>query len=190
MDDRKTYLSVYTRCYTNKLTDGTKYKRIFNHYSFPYDHSFTYNGYFPLEKELELTGAHNQFKDRRSRFQSDTSILNKRKQISAKNNEIKYDKYLNRTHLDLLNEIITESKRKGMHVFFLISPRLRNYKEIHALANHLPDNNIIDISSVEDYPELYKVSNSFDGVHLNEKGAELYTTYIAEVLKHKDLLKK
>ena len=110
----------------------------------------------------------------------DTTVLNDRvnRRMFTENKYV-YSKYFNKAHFEKINKLINLAHEKGIELFFIIPPRLKRYEELFALKSALGDNKVIDLSSVQEYPALYKPENSFDIGHLNRKGAVLFSEYMA-----------
>lgn len=147
-----------------------------------YDVSFlgkNKDGFYPLEDEVtakgttELTARRDKFKPAELKDRAYKSALYYDK-ISEK-----YDKI----HLKKINQLIADSKIKGIQLIFLVSPRSTNQAIIN-LAHQIPSKNCIDLSNSKKYPEFYSMQNSFDIGHLNTEGSNIYTSKIfTEYLK-------
>ncbi|MEM9884820.1 MAG: hypothetical protein AAF849_02940 [Bacteroidota bacterium] len=78
----------------------------------------------------------------------------------------------------------TEYFSEETSVILLIPPRnpWNSIKQTTKLKHFLLKENVIifDFSSSDEYPDLYSYENSNDEVHLNLKGANLYTTEVAK----------
>ena len=76
--------------------------------------------------------------------------------------------------------------KKGKNVYFIISPR-QEYDDLYYLLSQKKklekEYAIIDFSNPADFPPLYTKEYSFDRVHLNKRGAELFTEELAEAVK-------
>lgn len=181
LNNRRYMIKAYSKSFVNKLLDFNKYKYAF----MPVNSDTTIigrRGFYSLNQQMNDIGGENALNKRLSDFMKDTTVLQERIEASIiERNNLK--KHLNKIHLDKLNEIINLSREKGIHIFFVIPPKLGNYKELYAIKENLPNENIIDISSAVDYPNLYKTKYTFDIGHLNEKGANLFTEYLANEIK-------
>lgn len=143
------------------------------------------NGYFPLELDLQTTidpnikehllERQNSFLENSDELQSrKKSILNQYNNISDSHDKI---------NLERINELIRISKEKGIHLFFVLSPR-RAAQDLINLSRLIPEANFIDMCDPSYYPELYKTEYSFDVGHLNTKGSQKYSVFLAsEMLK-------
>lgn len=120
------------------------------------------------------------------RFHNDTSVVTRRKEISAmqfakfESNPELLQTY-NTNYVHHLKEMISQAKSQGIHLIFLISPRVdkNQYNEIIPVFNQLPPSNRIEISDSRDYPELYLARYSTDETHLNKSGSVIYTKILA-----------
>ena len=83
-------------------------------------------------------------------------------------------------NLDKIQQITEESKHKGIHVFWVIPPRLVEYSEILPIADQLPPEHVIDVSDFNEYSEFYNIDYSHDRGHLNKKGAILFSEIVAQ----------
>ncbi len=89
--------------------------------------------------------------------------------------------YLNNFHLQRIKELIDASEQKGIHLIFLIPPRIAfQYGEALAITAELPTKNVIELGDSKKYPAFYQAELSSDDVHLNEAGARIFTKYLAE----------
>jgi hypothetical protein len=141
------------------------------------------DGFYPLSEHMNDLGGNNDYKKRLTTFIGDTTVLeemclNVKKAFSLTSNE----KYFNEVHFKKLNHLIKKSNKKGVHLVFIIPPRSVSYNELLAIKEKISRNHIIEIANPEKYPNLYKVEYSFDGGHLNKKGADLFSEYIAREL--------
>ncbi len=85
---------------------------------------------------------------------------------------------------EALNKMIIKAKENGIHLVFLLSPRIdyNQYNELIPLFNHIDEHHRIEISDARKYPQLYSAAYSFDDTHLNEEGADIYTAILARKL--------
>ncbi|MFC0876137.1 hypothetical protein ACE01N_06065 [Saccharicrinis sp. FJH2] len=144
-----------------------------------------YDGFFPLEDQLKI---HDRYYDhllkRVKRFnQSQIDLITRKKynsekyQVESKSSQILFKEY---------KRIVKLSNQKGVKVIFLIPPRLSKYQISgikQELANQHNDLSIIDLSSPERFPDLYKNDLSFDIGHLNNDGSKLMSLKLAAQLK-------
>ncbi|MBN2893184.1 MAG: hypothetical protein JXL97_15040, partial [Bacteroidales bacterium] len=180
-NNQKYMIKAYTKSFISKLFDIEKYK-----YALMQVNSDTSiigkQGYYSLNKQMNDIGDENGLSKRLTTFLKDTTVLQERIKLSINNLQF-YEHYLNEVHLHEIEKLIEKSKEKGIHLFFIIPPKLSDYKELRAIKEFLPKENIIDISDANDYPNLYKTEYTFDIGHLNEKGANLFTEYLADEIK-------
>lgn len=139
------------------------------------------NGFYPLEKAMNEHGVNNKYKKRWDEFHSDTLELENRIKAAKIDAETISPKALNKHHLKFLNSLITKSEQKGIHLIFVLSPRLKKdqYSELIPLSYALPQENIIQLYSYSRYNKFYLSDYSFDVGHLNTKGANLFTEHLA-----------
>ena len=137
------------------------------------------NGFFSLEDQMKVnTSYYNRAKE----FQSDTTILNARIESAAQIASIKKSNIeVNDIHYKSLLRLIDTSDRNGIHLFLIIPPRLSSstYKALIPICNALPDSNVIELAEYPKYKELYLVKNTFDAGHLNDEGADIFTSALA-----------
>ncbi|GLB50333.1 hypothetical protein [Neptunitalea lumnitzerae] len=140
------------------------------------------NGFDPLESKMSK--GNSALMKRWNDFRADTSALNDR--IKATLTPIAESKE-NTYHLNFLKNLINKSKAKGIQLIYILPPRLtlEHYKELVPICNKLPSNNIIKLNDYNKYRELYEVKYSFDIGHLNNEGANIFTTYLAEEITSK-----
>jgi hypothetical protein len=91
---------------------------------------------------------------------------------------------------EALNDFIEEAARKGVDVVFLSMPPFRSNLERY-VAGVLKQGHYINLADPDGYPSLYIPSMYFDNVHLNGKGAEETTRFLARfqldrILRSKD----
>ncbi len=146
------------------------------------------NGFLPLN-ETEATTVEENVNERHQKFLQDTSVVTRRYDISVKQfrkfeeNPELLTRY-NRVYAEALNERIRIAKSRGIHLVFLLTPRIdqNQYNELIPLFNAINPQHRIEISDARNYPELYLSQNSFDETHLNARGADLFTTLLSEKL--------
>lgn len=85
-------------------------------------------------------------------------------------------------HLSHLETLILKSKERGIHLIYILPPRLTldDYKEVYPVFNYIPDRHKIGPPKYEALKEIYMTEYSFDIGHLNEAGALKYTNYLAK----------
>ncbi len=71
--------------------------------------------------------------------------------------------------------------RHGAKLVLLVPPTLKPRKFLPDPAL-LPIPTVIDVDRPEEYPELFDLQNRRDETHLNERGAEIFTTILAKRL--------
>lgn len=173
-------IKKYIICYVNKIING--YKALVCNKSNENGLYYGKDGFYSLNEEMSDIGGNNYLRKILASFLKDTTVLEKKvsranRVFSVKNNE----QFINEVHLIKLIDLIEKSKQKGVHLIFVIPPR-GVYNELLAIKEKLPSNHIIEIANPQKYPELYQVEFTFDKWHVNKKGADLYTKYIANEL--------
>ena len=141
------------------------------------------NGFYALDMELEDTRSTSKaMENRQEMFLKDTmqnrpliraSTIGQQKGRSGK---------LNQMHLDKINELIALSEENGIHLVFLLHPRLQQYQYplLMPLFEAIPERHKLDLNNAEKYPAFYQAKYTFDPLHLNEAGAVLFGTAVAE----------
>lgn len=146
------------------------------------------NGFKPLDHELRKKDNKNWVL-RQNEFLMDTMVIQRRIQkIERELENGEMARHLNKFHLKKINKLIKKSNKNGIHLIFVVPPKLPDYKEIYALLEYIPSQHFIDISSPRKYPLLYESQYTFDVGHLNQKGAKLFSNYVAKELKRKKIL--
>ncbi len=141
------------------------------------------NGFFPLELDYATTDDFEfieHLEERMLLIQEHPEVLERRRRKDSTAHADMAQQY-DQVHLERINQLIQQAEVRGIELIFLISPRCAS-KEIVKLATQLDQNHLIDLSRPEEFPELYLLDNSFDRGHLNDKGATLYSEYLAEEL--------
>ncbi len=87
--------------------------------------------------------------------------------------------------------VIDIAERHGIKAYVLVPPHWSAWQMTFALTKQLPqarpDIGIIDLSKPDEHPDLYAVDIRWDGGHLNEQGAVLFTRKLAAAyLAHLD----
>jgi len=154
------------------------------------------NGYYPLDLEVKDSV---DFEIRESLLASsidwlsDTTKVFERIDAAKKMNSIEYSSLsINHIHQSYLEKLIAESKKKGIHLFIVLPPRLtsESYQELVPVIKALPQGNAIELASYTSYSKLYLAENSFDIGHLNSRGANIFTTFLAKKTDEKLILNK
>jgi hypothetical protein len=142
------------------------------------------NGFYPLDKELIDSKNNEGLSNRYITFNSDTTVLNKRILEAQNSKKILNNNDINQYHLEYLISLINKSNKKDIKLIFILPPRLskNDYLQLIPLANSLPQKNIIKLNDPEKYKVLYMAEYSFDIGHLNSKGANFFTKYLADEL--------
>lgn len=143
-------------------------------------------GFNPID--LEQGPFVNLFASQRKEFLKDTSILGRRRTIArnfaTSNKQAEYTPYA-KTMADILKRM----KEKNIRVYFVITPSLTRYEEADKLLTEIPKEHIINLSSPDTSPDLYRFDYFFDRTHMNRKGAEVFTGRLAEIFIEKSKVK-
>ncbi|HSH03147.1 MAG TPA: hypothetical protein VLL52_11560 [Anaerolineae bacterium] len=104
------------------------------------------------------------------------------KQLYAPN---EHDLHLDQVHLAKINELIEQSENTGVHLIFVLPPRLfpEYYTELLPLWQEIPPQHRIDLANPYLYPQFYSLDYSLDTVHLTLNGALLFSESLANELK-------
>lgn len=131
-------------------------------------------GFLPGDPEREEA--------KHERFLKDTSYLSSLAEMYRVHKANRENLNLNSVHLARILRIIEECDRRGVHCIFLMHPKQDriHLAETIALAEHIPELHLIDISDPDIYPELYLVKNSLNNNHFNIRGTEILTTLAAQ----------
>jgi hypothetical protein len=91
---------------------------------------------------------------------------------------------LNKGHIARLNNLIESGKQKGIKVYFILSPKWKNYEFALEIMNGLDSNRIIDMTKSKNIQQYYLPKYSYDAAHFNLEGSNMYTEDLAnEFLK-------
>jgi hypothetical protein len=140
------------------------------------------NGFFPMDLDFETTNdkfVKDHYQLINNTMLNDTSILNKNFEISKSHyNNISKD--YDKAHYNRLLSLIDLSKKKGINLILLLSPR-NSSKDLLKLMQMIPEDNKIDMAiPLKENKPYYTISNSFDRGHLNSNGANLYSEGVAK----------
>ena len=84
-------------------------------------------------------------------------------------------------YLEAIRNQISKAESKGVEIYFFIAPRIRSKNELRVVGpvfRNIPEKNRLSVRHFD--KALYSRSLSADNVHLNESGAKLFTTLLAE----------
>lgn len=139
-----------------------------------------YNGYFSLQDELKLYPDNKDVHDRDSIFRLDTSVVKFRSdriaKVFANSNP---GRGSNKTYVANLNELVQYCGRKGVRLYVVFTPREAD-SDSYQVFKTLDERNRINLCDSRMFPELYLGKNSFDDGHLNNAGAALFTSLLAD----------
>ncbi|MEZ5003658.1 MAG: hypothetical protein R2730_11555 [Chitinophagales bacterium] len=143
------------------------------------------NGYYPLDQEyLDKKDESKEMEMRRNAFLKDTSMVTNAI-ISRRDFFRKYDAddyKINPLHLQKINELIALSEDKGIHLIFILHPRLFAYEYplVMPLYDAIDDAHKLNLNDADKYHSFYEAKYTFDALHLNEAGATIYSKALAE----------
>lgn len=139
-------------------------------------------GYYSLDVHMQDLGSESGLRNRFNHFTANPEELFERiAYIDAQFSLADHSEHLNHIHIDKLQELINLSDEHGIHLVFIIPPRLHEkYEELLAIKTQLPNDRIIEVANHEQYPEMYDLAYSFDAGHLNAEGASIFTEYAAD----------
>jgi len=88
----------------------------------------------------------------------------------------------NPIHMKALSGLIEECRKHGIHLVFLLHPKMEKVQvsETLALTRALPENHLINLSDPDSFPELYLAENSLNYNHFNRKGTRVLTEQAAK----------
>ena len=142
------------------------------------------DGFYPLDEELADPGRNSRLKRRHAELLDDPTVLERRVSLVTRSLAERRDRDLNEAHLRKLMELLEKSREKGIYLVFVIPPRLGlRYEKLLALRDRLPAHHVVVVANPKAFPELYQLEYSFDIGHLNRKGADIFTGYLADQLK-------
>lgn len=138
-------------------------------------------GWLSYEREWEETEKDNQNRLNRKRqsMLKDTSVIRKKlavnlPAVAGKSND---------AHLERIEYLIQKGKARGIEVVFFTMQQQKNYNnhlEVMALVNQIDSRHRIDLMSAKLFPALYVAENLYNAEHLNEGGASVFTTLLAD----------
>ena len=80
----------------------------------------------------------------------------------------------------LLNEFSNRIEKAGALPIFILPPRIKPEDALTKLQADGQLNNLLRFNDPQKYSALYSPESRFDEVHLNEKGAQLYTRLVTQ----------
>lgn len=131
-------------------------------------------GFISLDTEAKQNPNAEVFRDRRIAFESDTSILAERFRLASAY-RIDVAGAPSTPYSRFVGNFCREMESKGIEVYFVVAPRLRDYQSIREVISEIPADRIIELYSPEKYPQFYQFRYSFDRGHLNALGASIFT---------------
>jgi hypothetical protein len=94
--------------------------------------------------------------------------------------------HLNKFHLEHINYLIRKAEKKGIHLIFFLSPRIRPGGELNdqiGLFEAIDSRHKLSIADPVRYPKLYLVQYSYSLIYMNSDGVKLYTKALADEFK-------
>ena len=181
-EKKKNMYSSYFKSYIYSFFDFSFIKNVFVKTN---ENVIGENGFYPLEKAMAESTEDHKLELRWNSFHSNPEGINDRILSAQINMESIPNNALNSSHLDYLNHLIAISEQKGIHLIFVLAPRLKKeqYAELAILSSSLAKLNSIQLFQYPQYKELYEIQNSFDIGHLNTKGANILTNHLATEVK-------
>lgn len=153
------------------------------------DESFTsgIHGYYSYDANYKEGTSEERvtFDHIRKNFLKNKAQLNNEK-IKAAQNIPKYiNSFYNKAHLSYLKKLITKSSEKGLHLIFILPPRLpdTHYQELVPILQKIPFNNSLFMADIQSNQHFYELDYLYDESHFNEKGATLFSIKLANKLK-------
>ena len=113
---------------------------------------------------------------------SDTSRLTllKNQTVNALRDTLEFRK-CHTSILNRLNDLIEKGEQKGVRVIYLLPVRFHQLlKEEIPVWNKLNSCHKINMVDPDKYSEFYDLKYSFDLIHLNDRGAELYSRRLSD----------
>ena len=148
------------------------------------------DGFYSLDQEYEDTKDESDaMKNRKQMFKKDT--LQNMKLILASTSYFETEKIaqpvINSLHLEKIDQLIELSKLNGIHLIFILHPRLQKYEYplIIPLYDQIDDRHKISLNDPGKYPQFYQASYTFDPLHLNEAGANSFSRALANEFQQK-----
>lgn len=151
-----------------------------------YDENYVgphHNGYYALESELATTQnevIHTDIRQRRKDLLQDSLALSKRARLFREYlTDTTGAQRVDQVHLDRINQLIAQSRVKGIRLIFLLPPRTAS-RNLASLYRVLPEEHKLPLSGTTDYAAFHTMEYSFDIGHLNRAGAIQYSTLLAQ----------
>ncbi len=180
---KKQQIGAYCQSYVNNKFDFSGVLAPFKKKENPVSEIQLKNGFYSLNDEMDDTPGEDEFSFRLKGFLKDTTVLNERRKGSEQAFSLAFKaEEVNISHLNKLKRLIAKSAEEGIHLFFVMPPKLNasDYAELLPLMQQLPPANVIQLADVKTFPQLYLACNSFDIGHLNKKGADIFSALLAK----------
>jgi hypothetical protein len=140
------------------------------------------NGYLSFVEQMEKKMEIQELLKRKEIFSNNTNrIVKMKRRIARMFNKFKDKQAFNESHLKKINRLLALSEQKGVHLIFLLTPRLpvESYGELLPLYKEINDNHKIELADSSKYVEFYRPGTSFDHAHLNGEGTAIFTKRLA-----------
>ncbi len=137
------------------------------------------DGYLPLRLDND-----HRLQIRRKQFKKDTSQLAVQIQAAREARSFKAQS-INKVLYERVIKLISIAQSKGIHLVFVIPPKLSTieYKELLPITNVIPKTHMIEMYDHLKYPFCYESGYSFDFAHLNQSGAEMFSSLLSTEIK-------
>lgn len=144
------------------------------------------NGFYAFDTKMKNPKTDPETRDRLKgknvALLKDTNVLQERIEIAKKTFSTTQDGSINQAHLRKLRQLLRKSQQKGIELVFFVPPRLHDYEGLASVVEKLPPDRVVEVFDPQKYPEFYQLNLSFDEVHLNEAGAEIFTQRFADAI--------
>lgn len=179
LDEQRSSISNYAVSYIeNKLHFGHFGEQLLGNFYYINNLGEKENGYYSIDDEINTLNNNpetfDNFQKKRRGFLNDTTILSKHKKKSL--NWYKKETY-DKVYLDRLLTLKNHCKKQNITLIFILAQQ--STKKTINLSKQLPKESVIDLCDPNKHSAFYLVENHFDEVHLNKKGATLYSKALA-----------
>ncbi|HEY2726447.1 MAG TPA: hypothetical protein VGI61_04700, partial [Parafilimonas sp.] len=139
-----------------------------------------HRGYIDLNMETDSLGGNDYVTRENFLKHADKIVANMIKHYPKKVDKIKADAFMN-----YIVQVADKLKKQERNVYFIVPPRNAAMSYLLAQRNFLIKKGYtdFDLSDPKEYPDFYKVENSYNITHLNTYGASLFTKAFAEMAK-------
>lgn len=122
----------------------------------------------------------------RKEFLSDTNINANRREVSIETFKPNAQQKFISAHYNKLNGIVSKLQAKGIQVFVVLAPRMKEmqYKNTVPVFAKLDSRIKINLADASLHPEFYEWNLDFDAGHVNKEGSRILTRKLAEAFLH------